>query len=99
MKKIIALVVLVAIVSVAQAYLISRDVEVVKAMMKSMPGLVSPFGYEWDERNPDRACCFESVSCRPYAKDGQACDQVTEPQVIDSLYVSPQALPSLFQTF
>lgn len=88
MKKLmIGLCLLVALVSVAQAYLVPNNVETIKAMMKSMPGLTSPFGYDWDGSHPEKACCFKGVYCLPYAKDGQACDQVAEPQVIDRLYV------------
>jgi hypothetical protein len=85
MKKLAGLFLLIALVSVAQAYLVSSNVEVIKSMMKVMPGLVSPFGYDWPIDNPDKACCFEGVFCTPSEKDGQECDQVVEPQVIDRM--------------
>ena len=98
MKKLAGLFLLIALVSVAQAYLVSSNVEVIKSMMKVMPGLVSPFGYDWPIDNPDKACCFEGVFCTPSEKDGQECDQVVEPQVIDRMYVQA-SLRSLYTQY
>jgi Leucine-rich repeat (LRR) protein len=99
MKKLAGLFLLAALVSVAQAYLVSSNVETIKAMMKSMPGLVSPFGYEWDASNPDKACCFKGVYCLPYEKNGQACDAVVEPQVIYRLHLDGNVGGSLPANF
>ena len=71
MKSIVAFAVLLAIATTANAFLVQRDVEVIKSMMVSMPGLTRPeLNYKWDPKHPEQACSWKAVVCYPEDPNG-----------------------------
>jgi Leucine-rich repeat (LRR) protein len=63
--------VLLAIATTANAFLVQRDVEVIKSMMVSMPGLTRPeLNYKWDPKHPEQACSWKAVVCYPEDPNG-----------------------------
>jgi hypothetical protein len=96
MKKVAALCMLLAFIASAQAYLNAKDVQVVAAMMRSMPGLVDSGSHPWDPAHPENACCFKYVACLPIQNK---CLGVATEQHIDHIIISGEiggSLPSNF---
>jgi hypothetical protein len=73
MKAVVALVLLVALASSAHAFLAKTDAEVLRSMMKSMPGLTSPsLPYKWNPNNVEQeACNWSQVYCTPHGAQNQ----------------------------
>jgi hypothetical protein len=64
MKTVCALLAILALASAALAVMPPNDVEGIRGLMKSIPGLTNPFGsFKWDKDHPENACSFKGIMC------------------------------------